>query len=245
MTASDVNCPAKVIVIIPAFNEVGKIGKAVASIPKSDVDKILVVDDGSSDSTAQEAQEQGAVILRNESRKGVGAAIRSGYRHALDNGYDIAVVMAGNSKDDGREIQLLTSPIKTGNFDLIQGSRYLKKSDRGDMPLYRIIATKFVHPILFSLFCGQRMTDTTNGFRAIRTSILKDPRLQLNQSWLDKYELENYLLFMTIRYKYRVTELTVHKVYPERKRGFTKMRPIVDWWKMLRPIFLLGLGLKK
>ena len=89
------------------------------------------------------------------------------------------------------------------------------------------------------------MSDTTNGFRAIRTSILNDSRIQLNQAWLDKYELEIYLMFMAIKYKYRVTETPVHKVYPERKRGFTKMRPFIDWWKMLKPIFVLGLGLRK
>ena len=164
MTDKNTRNVHRVIVIIPAFNEKGKIGKTVASIPKSAVDKILVVDDGSTDSTGKEAQDNGAIVLRNETPKGVGAAIRAGYMHALENGYTIAVVMAGNSKDDGAEIPLLTNPIKEENCDFVQGSRYLQKSNRGDMPFYRVIATKFVHPILFLFFaesgCPIRRTDS-------------------------------------------------------------------------------------
>jgi dolichol-phosphate mannosyltransferase len=113
------------------------------------------------------------------------------------------------------------------------------------MPFYRVVATRYFHPILFSFFSGKRMTDTTNGFRAVRVSIFQDKRIRLDQAWLDKYELEVYLLFMAIRHRYKVLEAPVHKIYPDRKIGFTKMRPFIDWWKMIRPIFLLGLCIKK
>lgn len=243
-TEPGLQAPA-IAVVIPAYNEQGKIGRTVASIPASAAQMIIVVDDGSTDATAQEAREAGALVLRNDRQAGVGAAIRKGYRHALDNGSGIVVIMAGNSKDDGREIPLLTSPIVTGAYDFVQGSRYLKKQYGGDMPLYRIIATRFIHPLLFSLFCGKRMTDTSNGFRAIRASILEDERMRLDQPGIDKYELENHLLFKAIRFGWRVTEVPVSKIYPDRKLGFTKMRPFIDWWKMVKPIFQLGLGFKK
>ncbi|MBN1130347.1 MAG: glycosyltransferase family 2 protein [Chitinispirillaceae bacterium] len=244
MTGATARAAMKTAVIIPAFNEKGKIAQTIASIPASCAQLVIVVDDGSIDSTAREAGEMGALVLRNGRQKGVGSAIRSGFHYALENGYDVVVVMAGNSKDDGREIPLLTEPVISGEFDLVQGSRYQRNSYGGDMPLYRIFATKIVHPALFSFFSGKHMTDSSNGFRAIRASLLRDARIHLGQPGLDAYELEIYLLFKAIRLHYRVTEVPVHKMYPDRKRGFTKMRPVIDWWKMVKPIFQLGLGMK-
>lgn len=89
-----------------------------------------------------------------------------------------------------------------------------------------------------------RLTDTTNGFRALRLSVLEDRRINLDQDWLDQYELEPYLLFKTIQLGYRAVEVPVTKVYPPRGNAYTKMRPLFDWWSILRPIFLLGLGLR-
>jgi dolichol-phosphate mannosyltransferase len=98
---------------------------------------------------------------------------------------------------------------------------------------------------MFSLVAGKRLTETTNGFRAIRTTILRDPRIDWRQAWLDKYELEVFLLYKAIRLGYRHMEVPVTKVYPPHQQGYTKMRPITGWWSILRPIVLLGLHLKK
>jgi dolichol-phosphate mannosyltransferase len=66
-----------------------------------------------------------------------------------------------------------------------------------------------VHPLLFSVVARRRVTESTNGFRALRTSLLKDPRIALDQSWLDEYELEPYLLFKAIRLGYGFAEVPV------------------------------------
>jgi dolichol-phosphate mannosyltransferase len=99
--------------------------------------------------------------------------------------------------------------------------------------------------MLFSMFAGKRMTDTTNGFRAIRLSILDDPRINLDQEWLNQYELEPYIFFKSIRLGYKVGEAPVTKIYPPKKLGYTKMKPITGWWSILKPIFVLGFGIKK
>ena len=65
------------------------------------------------------------------------------------------------------------------------------------------------------------------------------------QSWLDRYELEPYLLLKAIRLGYRHCEVPVTKIYPPHEHGYTKMRPVVDWWSILRPVVYLGLGMKK
>jgi glycosyltransferase involved in cell wall biosynthesis len=176
---------------------------------------------------------------------GVGAALRAGYEHAVKGGYDVAVVMAGNNKDFPEEIPLLLDPIADDRADFVQGSRFLKRNaDFGHMPFYRRIATR-LHPLLFSLVARRRVSESTNGFRAVRRAVLEDPRLDLDQRWLDEYELEPYLYIRTIRLGYRTVEVPVNKVYPPKSIGQTKMKPITGWWSMLRPLVYLGLGIKR
>ena len=235
----------RVLACFPAFNEEGKIGDAVRRVPEGVVDEIVVVDDGSTDGTVEEAEAAGATVIRNRARGGVGFAILRGIDHALEHGFSIIVILAGNNKDDPTEIPRLLRPIREEGFDFVQGSRYLQEGRHGGMPLYRRLATRFLHPLLFSLAARRRITDSTNGFRAFRVSILLDERIDLRQPWLRHYELEPYLFLKVIRLGYRVKEVPVTKIYPPKRLGYTKMAPITGWWSIVRPILYLGLGLRK
>src|SRR5581483_8308545 len=105
------------------------------------------------------------------------------------------------------EIPALLDPIADGRADFVQGSRFLKRdASFGEMPLYRRLATR-VHPLLFSLVARRWVTESTNGFRAIRSTVLADPRLDLSATWLDEYELEPYLYLRAIRLGYRTAEV--------------------------------------
>jgi dolichol-phosphate mannosyltransferase len=234
-----------VIAMAPAYDEEAKIGAVVRRTPRDVVDEMLVIDDGSQDATAAVAREAGASVLPMGAVVGVGAALRSGYRYAVERGYDVAVVMAGNNKDAPEEIPLLLDPIADGRADFVQGSRFLKPAaDFGAMPAYRRVATR-IHPLLFSLVARRWVTESTNGFRAVHRRVLTDPRLDLDQPWLDQYELEPYLYVRTIRLGYRTAEVPVTKVYPPRAQGQTKMAPVTGWWSILRPLVYLGLGIKR
>ena len=232
------------IVIAPVLNEEGKVSEVVRRMPAS-VDEVLVVDDGSTDRSAEIARGLGATVLSTGRTVGVGAALREAYRYAVEKGYDVTVTIAGNNKDSPEEIPLLLDPIADERADFVQGSRFLKdRRTFGAMPAYRRIATR-LHPLLFSLVARRWVTESTNGFRAIRTRILADPRIDLSQRWLDEYDHEPYLYLRTLRLGYRAVEIPVTKIYPPKALGQTKMKPITGWWSILRPLLYVGLGIKR
>jgi dolichol-phosphate mannosyltransferase len=171
--------------------------------------------------------------------------MKSAFQYALDHGYDVLVIQAGNDKDDPLEIPSLVAPILADEADFVQGSRFLPGGAFGNMPWHRVFATRFIHPAAVSLAAGKRVTESTNGFRAFRTALLRDSRIDWRQTWLDRYELEPYLLVKAIALGYRHREVPVTKIYPERALGYTKMRPLIDWWSILRPVVFLALGIRR
>jgi dolichol-phosphate mannosyltransferase len=237
----------RILAVSIAFNEEGPIARVLqrfadATYPGLDV---AVVDDGSTDGTADVIRKFGRTVISRKVRGGAGAAIRTAYEFARAQKYDICVIISGNDKDRPDEIDRLIAPIVKGEADLVQGSRYLPGGNPQNLPLYRRLATRIVHPGLLSIVARQRMTDTTNGYRALRLSVLDDPSVDLSQEWLDKYDLEPYLLIKAIRTGYVVKEAPVSKIYPQGHGPYTKMSGMRDWWTILRPIVFLGLGIRK
>ena len=232
-----------IAVILPALNEGGKIGRAVSRIPRPLVDEVVVVDDGSTDATAAEAEAAGARVLRHPTNRGVGAAIRTGIEWDQEHGMALTGIMAGDDQDDPNELVRLTEAIVDRGHEFVQGSRYLPQGRRLNQPLSRTVMTRG-YSVLFSLVTLRRVTDATNGFKLFRTAICRD--WPLGQSWLDRYELEPYLLYQAIRRGYRVCEVPVTKYYPpDRSVGYTKMKAYRDWWRIVRPMLLLTVRLKR
>lgn len=231
----------RILLVLPALNEAGKIGRTIAKVPLGIVETVLLVDDGSTDGTGEEAAALGAVVVRHPQNQGVGAAIRTGIYYARDHGYDVVVVAASDDQDVPAEIPRLLDPLEQGRAEFVQGSRFLRGGQRVHHPLSRTIMT-WVYSQLFSLLAWRKVTDGTNGFRAFLTSTALS--LPLDQEWLNRYELEPYLYWRCLE-KGVALEVPVTKVYPlERKIGYTKMRPVRDWWRIFRPLLLIRLGLR-
>jgi dolichol-phosphate mannosyltransferase len=236
----------RVLCVAPAWNEGERISRVVRAVPRDLVEAVLVIDDGSTDDTAELAEAAGAVVIRNKENCGVGAAIRSGIDYAIEHRYDIVVVVSGAGKTPPQQIPKLVEPILRGEAELVQGSRYMEGGEFLRMPLSRRLGTR-AYTLLFSLLLGRQVTDASSGFRAIKVSLFEDERINLWQRWLDRYELEPYLLFKAIKLGHKVLEVPVTIEYPPETDGlkYTKMRVLIDWWKIFRPVLFLAMGLKR
>lgn len=234
--------PTRVAVVVPAWNEVGKIGEVVRKVPRRWASCVIVVDDCSADRTADEARSAGAeVVIRHETNRGVGAGIRTGLLEAKRLGYEVACVLSGDDQHVPAELPRILAPVFAGEADLVQGSRWLRGGATPGIPPSRRWLTR-LYPLLFRAASGFPVTDGTNGMRAFRLALLDDPRIRLAQDWLDRYELEPYLLFQAVRSGYRVCEAPVTVCY--HSRGTSKMRLLSDGWRILRPLVFLRLGLR-
>lgn len=239
----------RVIAFLPVHNEEQHLGPLLERfkplLERGPVHELLVVDDGSTDRTPEILRGYGrCTVITHPARQGCGDAIRSAYRYALEKNYDIFVIMAGNGKDDPSEIERLVTPIFRDAADYVQGSRFLKGGSSQGLPRHRRWAMR-LFTWTFSLFLMRHYTDCTNGFRAYRTTILRDRRLNWAQEWLGhSYEVEFYMHYKVAALGYRLEEVPVSKIYRFSVGGsYTKVR-LRDWITNLKPLFFLRLGIK-
>jgi glycosyltransferase involved in cell wall biosynthesis len=156
---------ARILVVIPAYNEEVNVGKVIREVKKEAgyVD-VLVVDDGATDATASAAAEAGAMVVRLPFNLGMFEAVRTGFVFAHRNGYDIAIQVDADGQHVPGEIAQLVEPVLKDGYDVVVGSRYLE--DRGyKTPLMRKVGIR-LFAWLTSVALGQKITDTTCGFRA-------------------------------------------------------------------------------
>jgi dolichol-phosphate mannosyltransferase len=232
----------KVGVVIPAYNEAASLERLLPRIPADLCDLVVVVNDGSTDATADVAGKHGATVISLNTRGGPGPAIRSGLYLLHSRGCDIAAVMASNGKHDPTQLADLIRPLVDENLDLVRGSRHLQGGGHVNIPWHRLFLIQ-VFTVLFSILVGRSVTDATGGYQAYRLRILDDPRIELRQHWLGRYEVETYLFAKTLLCGYKWKEVPIRITYSQ-QGPYTRARPIVDWWGYFRPVLLLRLGLR-
>ena len=155
------------VAVVPAWNEEGAIGRVVDEIKAFDpAATVVVVDDASTDATADVAEARGATVLRLLFNVGIGGAVQTGLRYARDGGFEVAVRLDGDGQHDASEIGKLLAPIEDGTADLVIGSRFVDPGGSYRPPFARRTGIR-VFAGLVSLLGGQKVTDTTSGFVAL------------------------------------------------------------------------------
>lgn len=149
--------------IIPAFNEEVSVGSIVLHA-KQHADRVIVIDDGSTDRTAEMAELAGAEVVHHTFNKGKGAALKTGFEAASQNGAEVIITMDSDGQHDPDEISNLAAPILAGEADMVNGSRYMKGNGKST-PFYRRIGQNMLDAAT-NLNSGLHITDTQSGFRA-------------------------------------------------------------------------------
>jgi glycosyltransferase involved in cell wall biosynthesis len=197
-------------VVIPARNEAEHLAEVLSTIPDF-VDKVVVVDDGSTDGTGKLAVNVELVTLTGE---GVGAAIDAGHRRMLEL-FDqefVSVVIAGDGQMDPSDMEMLISPIIEGKAHHSKGERL----DRaGKMPFYRRIGT-FLLAILTTLACGQNISDPQCGYTATSSKVLKT--WDWDRSWKG-YGYPNWWLMRLAENGWRIKHVPVRAIYSGQRSG--------------------------
>jgi glycosyltransferase involved in cell wall biosynthesis len=157
----------RIAAVVPAYNEAGAIARVVDEIRAFDPGiEVVVVDDASTDETAAAAAERGATVLRLPFNVGIGGAVQTGFRFALEEGYDTAVRLDGDGQHDASELGKLLSPLERREADLVVGSRFVDSGGAYRPPFARRLGIR-LFARLVSVLGGQRVTDTTSGFIAL------------------------------------------------------------------------------
>ncbi|MBA3357330.1 MAG: glycosyltransferase family 2 protein [Pyrinomonadaceae bacterium] len=160
---------ARVSVVIPALNEEDPIAGVVRAVPRALADEVIVVDNGSTDHTSEQAREAGARVVA-EPRRGYGRACRAGVR-AVGAGCEIVVFLDGDGSDCPELMERLVQPITAGTFDFVIGSRTRGEREKGSMNFQQVFAGR-IAGLLLRLLYGVRYTDMCP-FRAIRREALE------------------------------------------------------------------------
>jgi len=169
----------RIAIVVPAYDEADNIGHVLDRMPAEVCGvrtEVLVVDDGSRDGTGDIAAEHGAVVARHVINRGGGAALRTGYRLMVDSGAEIVVTLDADGQHLPSEMERLVKPILDGEVDVAHGSRVLGDADRNH--LARELGIVFFNRLV-STITRTHVTDCSNGYRAVRTTVL--PQLVLRQ----------------------------------------------------------------
>ncbi len=218
----------KACVIIPAFNESKEIAGLVKEIKKR-IPDILVVDDGSVDSTSQIAASAGAVVLKNPVNEGKGVCLRKGFKYALENNFDAVITMDGDGQHLPEDLPVFLRLGDNPKSDIVAGNRMRKTQN---MPFIRVLTNRFMSWMI-SILSKQKIPDSQCGYRLIKRRVLE--KIELITS---NFEIETEILIKASRMGFKIESVPIKTVY---RGGKSQINPFIDTLRfvkfMLRNIF--------
>jgi len=205
----------KIFCVIPAFNEEKNIATVINQV-KPLVDVVVVVDDCSSDLTADYAAKTGAVLLKHIINRGQGAALRTGTEYCLNNNADIIVHFDADGQFLSKDIEKVVAPIKNGEAQVVFGSRFLDSAHSSEMPIFKkyfiMPLAKAVNKIFFNI----NLTDPQSGFRAMSSEAAR--KINWKQ---DRMAHCSEIMFEVKKNNFKVKEIPTKVIYHNFGQSFS------------------------
>lgn len=217
----------KTLVIVPACNSAESLPSLLPRI-RSHADDIVVIDDGSSDKTADIASELGADVIRHDNNLGKGAALKTGFAYALENGFDTVITIDSDSQHDPADIPRFIRAFNQSGADMIIGSR---KHHKNGMPWPRRFSNWSTSRFL-SFILTKEIEDSQCGYRLISGKLLKSVGLISN-----RFELESEIIIKAVRAGFEIEFLPIKVDYYKARKSH--MRPCADTIRWCRAVLKL------
>jgi len=228
----------KIVAAIPCFNEERFIGSVVIKTRKY-VDRVIVIDDGSTDATAEVAEAAGAQVIRHKKNQGKGVAIRSAFEWAKEVGCRALVLLDGDGQHEPADIPTLLRPVLEGEADMVVGSRFLTRSS--NIPRYRRIGQHLL-TLVTNLGSRVRLSDSQSGFRAFSCKAIND--MSFAEGGLS---VESEMQFSVSRSGLKVAEVPIGVSYVDKEKrspiahGLSVLSRVLVLFSLRQPLLLFGL----
>jgi glycosyltransferase involved in cell wall biosynthesis len=196
----------RVVVVIPAYNEEHTITGVIRGLNRQGLTRLIVIDDGSSDHTAELASQEGAILLRHVLNRGLGGALGTGIKAALHIGAEVIVTFDADGQHDPNDVHRLLKPIAKGDADVVIGSRML---DPLGMPYQRRVANWIANVVTYLLF-GTWTTDSQSGLRAFSSQAAARMRITTHGM-----EVSSEIIAETVKNRLRRQEVPVKALYTD------------------------------
>ena len=220
-------------IIIPAYNEAGRVSATIAGIRKFNTAAIIVVSDGSVDNTADEARSAGASVIDLPFNMGYGAALQTGFKYALKRGYEFAVQMDADGQHDPLSIQALIAPILMDEVDIVIGSRFLSEGSYR-APFVRRMGMYFFG-FITSILTGRKITDPTSGFQALNKKVMG---FYASRAYPVDYPDADVIIMLHKKgFRFKEVPVVMHNAAKPSMHGGI-IKPLYYIFKMLLSIFM-------
>jgi glycosyltransferase involved in cell wall biosynthesis len=218
------NRQKKFAAVIPAFEEEKHIGD-VARRTRAKLEHVLVVDDGSTDATADRARAAGAEVIVHPQNRGKGESIKTGLRHWLDRQFDYVVILDADGQHLPEEIDRFIDLTSTSNAQMFVGSRM---NDVSSMPFVRRMVNRYMSNKI-SRVCGQDIPDTQCGFRMLHRELIPDVLGGAN-----RFDYETEMLIIASRKGHKIEAVPISTVYSDEVSSIHPVRDTLRFFKLMR-----------
>lgn len=236
----------KIVAIMPAYNAARTLEKTISDIPAGSVDEIILVDDASTDNTAEIAKKLGLHVVVHPENRGYGANQKTCYNEALKIGADIIVMIHPDYQYDSRLTPFITGFIEAGICDIILGSRIRTRKEtlEGGMPIYKYISNRFL-TAFENIALGQNIGDFHTGFRAYSRTTLESIPYQYNS---DGFVFDTQFLIEAIYFGFKIGDVPVPVRYYDDSSSINFKNSLIYGLKTLQALscfYFQKLGIRK